>query len=76
LVVWWGWLLFMFFKRFSSDEYLQLKQEVESLKISYESLKITLDLLKHKFRVKAKIDEDIEENTSDNKFNKVLLPDR
>ena len=71
MVVWWGWLLFMFFKRFSSDEYLQLKQELSSLRIEFENIKLTFDLVKKKLRSKAKLDE-IEENPA---IEGVILPE-
>ena len=61
----------MWFKRFSSDEYLQLKQELSSLRIEFENIKLTFDLVKKKLRSKAKLDE-IEENPA---IEGVILPE-
>ena len=64
-------LLEMFFKKFNSDEYLELKQSFESLRISFEGLKLEFDLIRKKLKIKKGLEE---EETKDIK-SPVLLPE-
>lgn len=46
----------MFWKKIRSDEYLELLQKIETLRINMEGLKLDLDLYKKKLRVSKKLD--------------------
>jgi len=59
-------------KQMQSGEYLELKKEVDSLRISLESLRLSLDLYQKKLRVRAKLDKEEDEEN----INKVIIPER
>ncbi len=59
-------------KKINSKEYLQLKKEIDLLRISVETLDIEVKLYKQKLRSKAKIDYDDKEKDFNNS---VLLPE-
>lgn len=64
----------LFHKKIKSDEYLELFQMIESLKIAFTSLKLELDLIIKKLKFKYKITaKDLKEEAEDIK-DKVLLP--
>lgn len=63
----------IFWKRkIDSKEYLELKKDIERLKILLESLEIEVKLYKQKLRTRAKIDSDEKEKDFNNS---VLLPE-
>jgi len=62
----------MWFKRIKSDEYLELKQNYESLRISFEGLKLEFDLIRKKLKITKGLAK--EEEKKDLK-DSILLPD-
>ena len=65
----------MFWKKIKSKEYLELKQDLESLRIRFEGMQIEFDLVIRKLKVKYKIPiKDKEEEETKNIKNAVLLP--
>lgn len=59
-------------KNIETKEYLELKKEIDKLKIAIETLDIEVKLYKNKLRSRAKIDKDEE---TQNINNSVLLPE-
>ena len=59
-------------KNLETKEYLELKKEIDKLRIAIETLDIEVKLYKNKLRSRAKIDET--ESTKDIN-NSVLLPE-
>jgi uncharacterized protein YlxW (UPF0749 family) len=59
-------------KNLETKEYLELKKEIDKLRIAIETLDIEVKLYKNKLRSRAKIDES--DNTKDIN-NSVLLPE-
>lgn len=64
----------MWFKKtkIETKEYLELKKEIDKLRIAIETLDIEVKLYKNKLRTRAKIDKDEE---TQNINNSVLLPE-
>ena len=66
----------MFFKkRINTEEYLELKKSLESLRIELEGLRLDFELITKKLKTKYKITTRKEEEETDNLINKVLLPE-
>jgi ribosomal protein L1 len=59
-------------KKIETKEYLELKKEIDKLRIAIETLDIEVKLYKNKLRTRAKIDKDEE---TQNINNSVLLPE-
>lgn len=67
-----------FWKKISSDEYLELKRAHEALKIDFKSMQLDLDLILKKLKFKYKItsrDLKDEEEETENINTKMLLPE-
>lgn len=64
----------MWFKKtkIETKEYLELKKEIDKLRIGIETLDIEVKLYKNKLRTRAKINKDEE---TQNINNSVLLPE-
>lgn len=60
-------------KKIKSEEYLELKKEIDKIRISLETLDIEVKLYKKKLRSRAALDQ-TEEETKDI-YNGMLLPD-
>jgi len=68
----------MFWKKISSEEYLELKKEIEALKISFKTLQLDLELVikKLKFKYKISTRENPEANENPKDLSKeILLPE-
>ena len=63
----------MFWKKIQTKEYLELKKDLEALRIRFEGLQLDFDLIRKKLRVKRKLDE--EEPESKDLKETVLLPE-
>ena len=64
----------MFWRKIESKEYLELKRDLESLRISFEGLKMDFELIVMKLKIKYKIRKEPEEET-ENLKDRVLLPE-
>jgi ribosomal protein L1 len=64
--------MLFFHKKIETKEYLELKKEIDKLRIAIETLDIEVKLYKNKLRTRAKIDKDEE---TQNINNSVLLPE-
>lgn len=58
-------------KDINTEEYLELKKALESLRISFEGLKLEFDLIRKKLRIKKNLDEPEKKDLKDS----VLLPE-
>ena len=59
-------------KKIKTEEYLELKKEIDKLRIAIETLDIEVKLYKNKLKSRARIDKDEE---TQNINNSVLLPE-
>lgn len=60
-------------KKINTEEYLELKKKLESLRIEFESLRIDFELIVKKLKVKYKIAK--KDDEPEDLKNSVLLPD-
>jgi len=69
-------MLNWFNKKLNTTEYLELKKDLESLRIKFEGLQLEFDLIVKKLKVKYKINRKEEEEEEESKSinNPVLLP--
>lgn len=61
-------------KNINTQEYLELKKDLESLRIQFEGLNLEFDLIVKKLKIKYKIQREVEEEP-ENLKDKVLLPE-
>ena len=61
-----------FQKRLNTEEYLELKKALESLRISFEGLKLEFDIIRKRLRIKKRLDDEPE---SKDLKDMVLLPE-
>lgn len=64
-----------FNKKINTDEYLELKKDLEALRIKFEGLSLEFDLIVKKLKVKYKISKRDKEEETENNINNVLLPE-
>lgn len=63
----------MFWNKIKSNEYLELHERIERLRISFEALKIDLELTRNKLKSSKGMKIKEEEETEKNKSASVLL---
>lgn len=67
-------MLNWFNKKINTSEYLELKKDLEALRIKFEGLQLEFDLIIKKLKVKYKISKKDKEESEDLK-DTVLLPE-
>lgn len=64
----------LFHKKINTAEYLELKKDLESLRISFEGLRLDFELITKKLKVKYKIStRDKEEENTEDLLNSIIL---
>jgi len=64
-----------FNKKINTNEYLELKKDLEALRIKFEGLSLEFDLIVKKLKVKYKISKADKEEESEDLKNPMLLPE-